>query len=51
MKDECQPPQRPTKLTEFQVQALIKFGQEHPDGSSFNEYITSFPELSGVTRF
>lgn len=51
MKDTYQPPQRPTQLSELQVKALIKFGAEHPDGSSFNEYITSFPELSGVTKF
>lgn len=51
MKDSYQPPQRPMQLTELQVEALIKFSKEHPNGSSFNEYVTSFPELSGVTKF
>jgi hypothetical protein len=38
-------------LSEDQVKALTKFGQKHPEGSSFDEYIISFPELSGVTEF
>jgi|GEM_PF-5280179 len=51
MKDHAEGLEYRTKLKKLQVQALIKFGQEHPEGSSFNEYITSFPELSGVTKF